>query len=122
MASPQTIPNVASAPPASHSETTVRAKVARKYTIDYAYNNNRAIPSKEEVDKHVEDEMRRSRIFGISPGFEEQIWALVYDGDGATKKSVDALCEEWKIPAASVACRNKVQVLRCPVQFRSDRN
>jgi hypothetical protein len=73
------------------------------------------IPSREEIEKHVEDEMRRSKIFAISKGCEEEIWSLVYDevlegASGADKLRLEKFCDEWKIPEGSIACRNKVKV------------
>jgi hypothetical protein len=104
----------------SHAERAVRAKIAKRFRTDFAYKNNRQMPSNEEVDRHVENEIWLGRVFGISPWFEQEIWDLVYDEQavGTDKERLDALCTENMIPAGNIACRNKVQVRLCEVLFR----
>jgi hypothetical protein len=101
--------------PPSASERAIRAKIAKRFVTEYAYQHNREIPSQRDVDRHVENEIWLSKVFGISPWFEQDIWDLVYDHgvtgtSGRDKERLDALCAEHEIPNTNVACRNKVKV------------
>jgi hypothetical protein len=89
--------------------------VEKRFTTDYAYKNRRALPSKEDGDKHVDSELRLSKIFSLSEWFKQEVWDLVYDEgmsgvSGPDKNRFEALCDSYMIPKYSVACRNKVKV------------
>jgi hypothetical protein len=106
----------------SKAERAVRAKVAKEYVTAYAYRNSCEIPTRAEIEQYVEDEMTRAKVFAISEEFEQDIWSLVYDerlvgASGDDKRRLLKLCDEWKIPAGSIACREKVKVLRCTENF-----
>jgi hypothetical protein len=93
----------------------VRNQVRKKFVTTYAYKNRRQIPTTEQIEKAVEDEMTISKVFKISSSFEEEIWGMIYDegmrgASGTDKERFDALCARWAIPEDSLACRNKVKV------------
>jgi hypothetical protein len=100
----------------SKAERAVRAKIAKAFITGYCYRHRDQMPTKEEIEQHVADEMTRAKVFGISQEFEEEIWALVYDealtgASGDDKKRLENLCNEWSIPAGGLACREKVKVI-----------
>jgi hypothetical protein len=108
--------------PKSQSERAVRARLAKRFATVYAFKNNCKMPSTEAINKHVDYEMHLSKVFSLSPGFEQDVWDLVYDegvqgASGIDKERLDALCDEWDIPEASLACRNKVKVQLCTDQY-----
>jgi hypothetical protein len=105
----------------SQSKLKIRRKVEKRFTTDYAYRNRIALPPKDLVDKHVDDEMVLSWVFGLSSWFKDEVWDLVYDHGmrgvgGADKERFEALCERNNLPQASVACREKVKVRIYSVQ------
>jgi hypothetical protein len=115
--------NMVSQSTPSHSERALRTQVRRKFVTNYAYKNRRQIPTTEEIEKAVEDEMTLCNIFKISSSFEEEIWSMIYDegmrsASGTDKERCEALCARWAIPADSLACRNKVKV-RIMYNFRA---
>jgi hypothetical protein len=63
----------------SQSKLKIRRKVEKRFTTDYAYRNRIALPPKDLVDKHVDDEMVLSWVFGLSSWFKDEVWDLVYD-------------------------------------------
>jgi hypothetical protein len=81
------------------------------------------MPTTEQIEKVVEDEIMMSKVFKISSSFEEEIWSMIYDegmrsASGTDKERFEALCARWKIPEGSLACRNKVKV-RTRYNFRA---
>jgi hypothetical protein len=101
--------------PLSQSQRNMRAQIEKRFSTDYAYKSRRSLPTKEEVDKHVDDEIRRSRIYGLSDWFKDEVWDLVYDHgmlgvSGPDKERFEALCDSHCIPKENIACRNKVKV------------
>jgi hypothetical protein len=99
----------------SQAKLKLRRKVEKQYTTDYAYRNRIALPPKDLVDKHVDDEMVLSWVFGLSSWFKDEVWDLVYDHGmrgvgGADKERFEALCESNNLPQGNVACREKVKV------------
>jgi hypothetical protein len=101
--------------PISQSKLKVRRKVEKRFTTDYAYRNRIALPPKDLVDKHVDDEMVLSWVFGMSSWFKDEVWDLVYDHGmrgvgGPDKERFEALCERNNLPQGNVACREKVKV------------
>jgi hypothetical protein len=108
--------------PKSQSERAVRARLEKRFATLHAYKNNCQMPSTEAINKHVDYEMHLSKVFSLSPGFEQDVWDLVYDegvqgASGVDKERLEALCDEWKIPEASLACRNKVKVQLCTTMY-----
>jgi hypothetical protein len=100
----------------SQSERAVRAKLEKRFATIHAFKNNCRIPSRDEIEKHVNYEIHLSKIFTLSPGFEQDVWDMVYDdgvkgASGADKQCLEELCNDWEIPEANIACRNKVKVL-----------
>jgi hypothetical protein len=105
----------------SQAKLKLRRKVEKRYTTDYAYRNRLALPPKDLVDKHVDDEMVLSWVFGLSSWFKDEVWDLVYDHGmrgvgGVDKERFEALCESNNIPQTNVACREKVKVRIYSVQ------
>jgi hypothetical protein len=99
----------------SQSERAVRAQLEKRFATIYAFKNNCKLPTRKEIDKHVDYEMHLSKVFSLWSEFEQDIWDLVYDEgvqgvSGVDKDRLDALCDEWKVPEASIACRQKVKV------------
>jgi hypothetical protein len=91
--------------PTSQAKFKLRRKVEKRYTTDCAYKNPHKLPSKEEVDKHVDDEMVLSWVFGMSKWFKDEVWDLVYDHGmrgvgGPDKERFEALCESNNIPVS----------------------
>jgi hypothetical protein len=105
----------------SRSERAVRTQVRRKFVTNYAYKNRRQVPTSEEIEKAVEDEMTLCNVFKISSSFEEEIWSMIYDegmrsASGTDKQRFEALCARWAIPEESLACRHKIKVMMREVQ------
>jgi hypothetical protein len=115
--------NMVSQSTPSRSEHAVRSQIRKKFVENYAYKNRRQIPTTEQIEKAVEDEMMICKVFKISSSFEEEIWSMIYDegmrgASGTDKERFEALCARWKIPEGSLACRNKVKV-RSRYNFRA---
>jgi hypothetical protein len=107
---------MASQSTASRSERAVRSQIRKKFVTTYAYKNRRQIPTSEQIEKAVEDEMTLCNVFKISSSFEEEIWSMIYDegmrsASGTDKQRFEALCARWAIPEESLACRHKVKVI-----------
>jgi hypothetical protein len=65
--------------------------------------------------------MHLSKVFTLSSGFEQDVWDMVYDQgvEAGADERLNALCDKWEVPEASLACRNKVKVLATCVQSNS---
>jgi hypothetical protein len=105
----------------SNAELAVRRKLEKRFTTLYAFTNNCTTPSKEQINKHISYEMHLSKVFTLSSGFEQDVWDMVYDQgvEAGADERLNALCDEWKVPEASLACRNKVKVLSTCFQSNS---
>jgi hypothetical protein len=100
----------------SIAERAIRRQLETRFITLYAFMNNCKTPSREQIDHHVDYEMHLSKVFRLSPGFEQDIWDMVYDegvegASGDDQDRLEALCDEWKVPEGSLACRKKVKVL-----------
>jgi hypothetical protein len=108
----------------SNAERAVRRKLEKRFTTLYAFTHNCTTPSTEQLNNHINYEMHLAKVFTLSSEFEQDVWDMVYDEgvETGSDERLEALCDEWKVPEASLACRNKVKVLSACAQSNSDRS
>jgi hypothetical protein len=116
--------NMVSQSTPSRSERALRTQVRRKFVTNYSYKNRRQVPTTEEIEKAVHDEMTLCNVFKISRDCEEEIYSMIYDegmrsASGTDKQRFEDLCARWRIPEESLACRHKIKVMMREVGFRA---
>jgi hypothetical protein len=81
-----------------------------------AYTNKHGkVPTKEQIDKHVNDDILLAKFASLADDFTQEIWDLVYDEGlqglgGQDRKRIEMLCDAWDIPKSSTTIRERVNV------------
>jgi hypothetical protein len=100
--------------PESQTRSAVRARCVKQFVTAYT-NKHGKVPTKQQIDKHVNDDLLLAKFASLEESGTQEIWDLVYDEGvrglaGHDKKRVERLCDEWDIPRSSIAVRERVRV------------